>query len=229
MKNFELPYTVLPSEFITLLKANLSVVATPAPIFDIIRPNQALYTNLEKAFKDFDDGRGLEKTMLALGWPHFRDRMASIFLYKKIYGTYPVSTSMELVEDIKNLETRFVQHAVHGVSRLFLLGFYLKLANIEIQHRESNQFLEITVPEEIGPLLDLTQGRSEKVDWLILILMHLLQGLGEKMLTNALVGGKKFQELYELLPPEARSKMLNNLLAYGASINESEIFLYEKI
>jgi hypothetical protein len=49
------------------------------------------------------------------------------------------------------------------------------------------------------------------------------------MLTNSLVSGKKFQDLYELLSPEARSKMLNNLLAYGASINESEIFLYEKI
>lgn len=229
MKNFELPYTVLPAEFISLLKSNLSVVATAAPIFDIIRPNQALYMNLERAFKDFDDGRGLEKTMLALGWPHFRDRMASMFLYKKIYGSYPVTTSMELVEDIKNLEAKFSNHAVHGVSRLFLLGFYLKLANIEIQHRENNQYLEITVPDEIKGLLDISQGRSEKVDWLILILMHLQEGLGEKMLVNGLVSGKKFQDLYELLPAEARSKMLNNLLAYGASINESEIFLYEKI
>lgn len=229
MQMFHLPHVILPSEYIHLLKANLAVVATSATIFDVIRPNPGLYMTLERAFKDFDDGRGLEKTMMALGWPNFRDRMASVFIYKKIYGHYPHSTSMELVEDIKHLEQRFFNHSVHGVSRLFLLGFYLQMANFQTQHRENNQFLEIKIPEEIGPIMKLSQGRSEKVDWLILILTHLLQGLGDKIVVNALMTGKKFQDLYPLMSAESRKLMLNNLLAYGASINEPDIFLYEKI
>ena len=229
MKKLHLPHVRLPSEYITLLKSNLSVVSSPSQIFDTIRPNQALYMTLEKAFKEFDDGRGLEKTMMALGWSNFRERMASLYIYKKIYGLFPATSSMELVDDIRSWEQAYSDHGVHGYSRLFLLGFYMKLANFQIQQRENNQFLEMKIPEEIAPLLKLSQGRSEKVDWLILILMHFLEGLGEKMLMNALISGKKFQELYELLNPEYRKSMLDNLLAYGASINEQDVFLYEKI
>ncbi|WPU64045.1 hypothetical protein [Peredibacter starrii] len=229
MKKLHLPYVNLPSEFITLLKSNLSVTTSPAPIFDVIRPNKALYMVLEKAFQEFDDGRGLEKTMMALGWANFRDRAASLYISKFIYGEFPQNTSMELVEDVMNLEQKYLDHGVHSFSRLFLLGFYLKLANIQVQRREHNQYLEVKVPDEVGAILKLSQGRSEKIDWLILIIMHLLNALGDKMLTNALLSGKKFEELYELMSPDARQQMMNNLLAYGASIKEQDIFLYEKI
>jgi len=229
MQKLHLPHVILPAEFTTLLKSNLSVTTSSAPIFDVIRPNQAIYMSLEKAFKEFDDGRGLEKTMVALGWSNFRDRMASMYVYKTIYGNFPTHTSMELVEDIKDLETRFVNHSVHSYSRVFLLGFYLKMANIQTQRRENNKFLEIKVPEEVGALLRLSQGRSEKIDWLILICMHLLFALGDKMLLNALASGKKFEDLYSLLTPEFKKSMMDNLLAYGVSIREPELFLYEKI
>jgi hypothetical protein len=229
MQKLNLPYVNLPSEFITLLKSNLSVTTSPAPIFDVIRPNRALYLTLEKSFQEFDDGRGLEKTMMALGWSNFRDRMASLYISKFIYGDYPQATSMDLVEDIKLLELKYLDHGVHSFSRLFLLGFYLRLANIQVQRREHNQYLEIKIPDEVGMILRLSQGRSEKIDWLILIIMHLLNAFGDKMLTNSLVSGKKFEELYVLMPPEARKAMADNLLAYGASIREQEVFLYEKI
>jgi hypothetical protein len=229
MKKFHLPFVNLPQEFLQLLKSNLSVTSSPAPVFDIIRPNKALYAILERAFKEFDDGRGVEKVMLALGWQNFRERMASVYVYKTIYGDYPGHTNMELVEEVKTFEARFQDHSVHGYSRLFLLGFYLKLANIEIQRREDNQFMEIKIPEDVQAFLKLSQVRSEKIDWLILILTHLNLGLGEKLLMNALISGKKFTELYEMMSREAQELMNQNLLAYGASIQESDIFLYEKI
>ncbi len=229
MQKLLLPHVILPSEFVTLLKSNLAITTSPAPIFDVLRPNQALYLTLEKAFKEFDDGRGLEKTMIALGWSNFRDRMASVYIYKAIHGYYPKLTSMDLVEDIKQLEGRFINHTVNSFSRVFLLGFYLRMSNIQIQRRENNKFLELKIPEEIGAFLRLSQGRSEKTDWLILITLHLLNGLGDKLLMNALMQGKKFDDLYDLLSSENKKIMLENLLAYGASIQESDVFLYDKI
>jgi hypothetical protein len=229
MQMLNLPHVILPAEFVTLLKTNLSVSTSSLPIFELLRPNQAIYQAMERAFKEFDDGRGLEKTMVALGWSNFRERMASLYVYKSIHGKFPISTSMELVEDIKELENRFSGHGVTSLSRTFLLGFYLKLANIQIQHRENNKFKEIKVPEEIDSLLKLVQGRSEKIDWLILILMHLLHGLGDKMLINSLVSGKKIDDLYQLLTPELRKNMMDNLLAYGASIREQDLFIYDKV
>lgn len=229
MQKIYLPHVILPSEFLSLLKTNISVSTSPATVIDVVKPNQALYCVLEKAFKEFDDGRGFEKTMVALGWANFRDRMASIYVYKSIYGNYPNKTSMDLVEDIKQLEVRFTNHSVTSISRLFMLGFYLKLANLETQRKENNKYIEIKIPDELVNYLRVSQGRTEKIDWLLLTTWHLLNGLGDKLMMNALVSGKKFSELYNLLAPELRKNMMDNLLAYGASIGEPEVFLYEKI
>lgn len=229
MQKIALPYIILPTEFITLLKSNISVTTSPAPVFDVLRPNQALYLSMEEAFKEFDDGRGLEKTMLALGWTNFRERLASMYVYKALHGHFPVQTDMELVEDIRQLEMRFANHTIQGVSRVFLLGFYLRLANIQIQKRTSNQFMETKIPDEVNSYLRLSQGRSEKIDWLILILMHLSNTLGEKLVLNAIAAGKKLHELYPLMSTDARKLMSDNLLAYAASIQEADMFLYEKV
>lgn len=229
MIKLHFPYVNMPQEFVTLLKSNISVTSSPAPVFDVIRPNKALFAILERAFKEFDDGRGVEKVLMALGWANFRDRMASIYVYKTMYGDYPTKTNMDLVEEIKLLETRFSDHSVNSFSRLFLLGFYLKLANLKIQQREDNQFLEIKLPQELGMMLKLSQGRSERIDWLLLILLHLYTSLGEKMLLNNLIAGKKFEELYALMPKDSQEVMGQNLMAYAASIQEPEVFLYDKV
>lgn len=229
MIKLHFPFVIMPQEFVTLLKANLPVTTPPGPVFDVIRPNRALFSILETAFKEFDDGRGVEKVMTALGWSNFRERMASIYIYKSMHGDYPSKTDMELVEEIKEMEARFSDHSVTSFARLFMLGFYLKLANISIQKREDNKFLEIKIPSEIASLLKLSQGRSERIDWLILIILHLSASLGEKMLMNSLISGKKFEELYMLMPKDAQELMSQNLLAYGASIQEADVFLYEKV
>jgi hypothetical protein len=127
------------------------------------------------------------------------------------------------------METRYVNHSITGVSRVFLLGFYLRLANIQIQRRENNKFIEIKVPEEIGAYLRMSQGRTEKLDWLILILMHLSNALGDKIVLNAIAVGKKLEELYPLMSADSRKHMSDNLLAYGSSIGEADMFLYEKV
>lgn len=229
MSKLHLPHVILPLEFVSLLKESLPTVTSPDQIFSSIRPNEALYTVLGRAFKEFDDGRGLEKTMIALGWPSFRERMASIFVSKSIHGIYPNKTSLDDVEDIIQLENRFSDQSVHGYSRVFLLGFYLRLANIQIQRRENNRFKEILIPKEVELILNLSQGRTEKIDWLILITLHLIDSLGAQMLTNYLLSGKKFNDLYGLMQADQRKNMMDNLLAYGLSISEPDNFLYEKV
>ena len=229
MSKLQFPFVNLPLEFVTLLKSNLALSNDPAPIVDLVSPNLALLSVLETAFSEFNSERGIEKVFKTLGWSNFRDRMASIYIYKLKYGDFPFKTDMELVEDIKLLENRFSDHSVHSYSRLFLLGFYLKFANLDIQQREDNHFLELTIPSEIESLLRLSQGRSERIDWLILILYHICNSLGEKMVMNSLISGKKFEDIYALMPKDAQEVMAQNLLAYGASIQEPDLFLYEKV
>ena len=61
------------------------------------------------------------------------------------------------------------------------------------------------------------------------MLFHLFAYFGEKTLMNHLVAGKSFEELYSQMPKEDQQVMGQNLLAYGASIQESDLFLYEKV
>ena len=230
MKPVQLPYVILPLEFITLLKRNLSVVSSADQIFDILRLNKALYHVLENSFKDLDDGRGLPKTMMALGWHNFRNRVASLYIYKAIYGQYPAKTDLHLVSDLIEFETKFRDQSVQSHSRTFMLAFYLKLAQIHIQQIENNKFLEMNFPtDQILGMLKVSQGRSDKADFLILLTMHLLTNLGEKTLAHSLIAGKNFNQVYELMTPESRKLLHDSLLSYCASIGESENFLYEKV
>jgi hypothetical protein len=229
MKKLIFPYIRLPQEFCNLLKANLSVTSSPAFLVESFRSNPALLLALDRSFEEFDSGRGLEKVITTLGWSNFRERVASIYLYKSLYGDYPLKSDMELVEDIIKLENRYADYSVHSYSRIFLLAFYLKLANIELQRWEDSDVGELKIPEVIHNLLKLSQGRSEKIDWLIVTLMHFINSLGDKLLLNALLEGKILEELYELMPEDDKLIMTENMLAYGASIQENDLFLYQKI
>jgi hypothetical protein len=230
MKKLNFPSVGLPQEFVQLLKSNITASTNSDVIFSALKNNRGLYQVLDVAFKEFNDGRGLEKTMVALGWANFRDRFASLYISKAIHGKFPLKTDMGLVEDIHRFEATYSEMSVSGQSRAFLLGFYLKLAQIHTQELEKNKFLEFRVPDElIIPLLKIVPTRAEKIDWLILTLQHLVEALGEKHVANAIVANKSFNEIYESMNLESRKWMHENLLSYGMSIQEREFFLYEKI
>jgi hypothetical protein len=229
MKNLQFPHVILPQEFVQLLKSNLTA-SNSAAVFDVLKSNRGLYEVLDVAFSEFNDGRGLEKTMVALGWANFRDRFASLYIYKAIHGKFPLKSDMGLVEEILKFESIYGEFSVSGQSRAFLLGFYLKLAHIKIQEVEKNKFLEFQLPDEvIVPLLKLSQGRAEKIDWLILLLFHLSEALGDKSLAGALVSDKSFDGIYGLMSEDSRKRMHDNLMSYGMSIYEPETFLYQKV
>lgn len=229
MKTYTFPVVSMPQEFLNLLKNNLAVVSQPHMVIEALRPNRAMYLMLEQGLVEFDDGRGLEKIINVLGWSNFRDRAASIFISKRLYGNYPRKTNIELVEEIKNVEIKFSDHGVNSYSRCFLLGFYIKLANIELHEKEGHLNTQISISEEVSEILKISQGRSDRIDWLILITMHLINAFGPKSLTQHLIAGRKLSELYPLMSLEAREIMHENLLAYGASIQESDLFIYDRI
>lgn len=229
MQKFSLPYVILPSEFLILLKSNFTASSSQNQILDIIHTNPPFEKYLENVFEEFGSGKSLSKSLSTLGWHNFRDRLASVYLHKLIKGTFPTSTQIKNIEQIKEFESRYSDHEIHGNSRAFLLGIYLKFANIENRKNPKHSSGELKIPEEIGAFLRLSQVKSEKIDWLILILIHLLFSLGDKVLLNALMSGKKIEELFPLMNLESKKMMFENLLVYSASINDPEFFLYNKI
>lgn len=229
MKKLIFPHVILPKELTQLLKSPINSNSS-GPIFEILKENRGLLEVLDIAFKEFNEGRGLEKTMVALGWANFRDRFASLYIYKAIHGKFPLKTDMGLVKDIQLLENKFSEMSVSGNSRAFLLGFYLKLAQIKTQELEKNKFLEYQLPVDLlYSILKITSTRAEKIDWIILMVYHFSVALGDKTLANSIVNEKSFDEIYDRMDETDKRLMHDNFLSYGMSINESEIFLYEKI
>lgn len=220
MAIFQLPYVHLPKELVDLLKANLSSANLSEKISSSIHGNRALSFLVESTFPEFYDSKKLDKMIVALGWNGFRDRLSSLYVVKARTGRFPERADASTVEEISEFEKRFIQYGVGGFSRSYLLGLYLALVNPSVR---------IDIPEEIDLYLRLSQNRSEKIDFLILILCHLYHGLGEEFLLTALANGKKIDELYELLDIDFRNKMSDNLLAYSASIDEADMFLYGKV
>jgi hypothetical protein len=229
MRKFIFPYVHLPSEFVMLLKSSLTLSNSGAPVLDVLRPNKALYSVLKTSFMEFDERKNLEKILLALGWPNFRDRMASLYIHKIIYGAYPSRTNIELVEEISAIENRFRDFSVNSYSRLFLLGFYIKLANFQMQSSIEFDSAPLLIPDELEKILQYSRGRSERIDWLIILIIHLLNDLGIDSLCEKLKAGMKFDELYQIMSQDSKELMANNLLAYGASIQEPDFFLYDKV
>lgn len=214
----QLPHVKLPKEFTELLKMAVSTPQTEREIFDGLMAKKHLSRVIETAFLEFDDGKKLNPVMYGLKWANFRERLASVYVHKNVYGDYPLRTNTELVEGVVHLENRFKQHGIHNESRIFLLGFYLKLAKTGL-----------TIPESVDSLLKLSTVRTSRIDWLILILSYLVDALGEKPLAAHIGSGKAFSEIYRLLSDEQRFSMIENLLRYGASIQEDDVFLFEKI
>ncbi len=229
MDKLQLPHVILPAELVTLLKFNIPTSLAPETILQTLRTNPALFLLLEQTMAEFHGGRSLEKALTALGWPGFRDRLASLYIYKAVHGVYPAVTYPELVEEIHSLELRFGAFGTSGNSRVFLLGMYLKLSNLKLLNEAAGKFFELQIPLGVDAILRQTQGRSEKLDWLLLIVTHLQESLGEPTLSRMLLAGEKIDGIYPLLSPGDRQRMFKNLLTYGASIREPDMFLDDRI
>jgi hypothetical protein len=188
-----------------------------------------LYHILSNALKELDDGRGTEKLIVGLGWVNLRDRMACLYLSKNLFEYYPDHFQVDLLEEIKLFETKYSDFSVDGFSRLFLLGFFMKMHNQKVMALDGGENRVMKFSDSLIPILKLSKVKSEKLDWLLIILQHFLNSLGVEKLKDLISENKNFIQIYEMLSLEERKGMHSNLLAYSSSIFDSEFFLYEKV
>lgn len=226
-----LPAIVLPAELVGLLKdPGAASTGLESPFNKTLRKAPAMALILERAFSEFNEHKvGLEKIFVTLGWAHFRDRMTSVYLFKGIYGSFPDKTDMDLVDGIKKFELRFQDSGITGQSRLFLLGVYLRFYQIYLSQREEGGGAEVDVPASVSQILSMPKVRSDRPDWIILLAWHFDSYLQTDAFIDALKAGATYQTLFAQLTRTQQQQMISNLLSYGASIQESDPFLFERI
>jgi len=202
-----------------------------AIIMDTIYADPALSILITRTFSEFLKYETIESMLNALGWDGFRNRVASLYLYKLEFGVFPGETKPDLVKGIVDFEIELKEFTVYGDSRLFLLGYYLR--SCELSFKNQKQFIAgsmLNISDNVIAAIKMNNHKSEKIDWLILILSYFTNYLGEEKLLDCLTKSNgNFYKILPLISEQNRHDLIENLLIYGGAINEDEMFLFEKV
>jgi hypothetical protein len=222
------PFTFLPDDFTHLLRINMQSTSkgfTGLKDYFLQRPDMSFL--LKHCFQDIDESGNVDRIMKAVGWFGMRDRLANIYLYRLEHGSFPRSAPENYCEDILKFEDQFKRFTVDGYSRAFLLAFYLKFMLAD--SKSTQHFLNYLQAPALLSFLSAGKSRAIKIDWLCVILFHFHQFLGEELCLLQLKKGSTFQALWKELKENQQIELTQNLLAYGAAINEPDLFVSDLI
>jgi hypothetical protein len=224
------PFVNLPDHYTQLLRVNMqSSGKNFSELQYYIAEHKGLYLMFRKIFEDIDSSGNVNKVLKSLGWHGVRDRFACLYIEKLINGQFPKNVQTGNCFGLLGLEDRLKPFCIGGYSRAFLLGFYFKMASIELSIAGDSSGSELIKIDEVFEVLALSTSRTIKIDWVVILIQHLILFLGKDEVVELVRAGGKYQDIYELLTQDQKQIYINNLLAYGASINEKDIFISDHI
>jgi hypothetical protein len=222
------PTHVLPEYYTQLLRVNMqSTGSVFSNLSMYIHENRSLYAIVEKVTKS-PNGKSEEisEKIKNHGWFGIRNKVCSAYLYYLKNGNYPNAPAIEMIDSILRIEERLRPFAVRGFSRSFLLGFYLESVALSI---DGGELLASFLDKKFLALLDISNSRTHKIDWVMILLYHFKDFLGYDKLLDLLNNGSEYEQIYTQLSQDQQALLMKNLLAYGCSISESESFFTERV
>jgi len=217
------PIVELPEYYSGLLKLNIPSIDRATLIVPAyVEKHQHLGFLIRKHFQDINKQGHISPILKSLGWQTFRGRLCSLFIYRQANGSYPEVLTSDFSRGVGIFEKKIASSCVSGFSRGYLFGFYLKMARIHTNSSEEFNFL--TLSQEHLDLLSYMKVKVVQIDWLLMLLIHFSYFFGIDTLKEELRKDTKFKTLYEELSQNEKELLVENMLAYGASINDSDTF-----
>ncbi len=200
---------------------------TYTEIYDLLEEDRFMFTFVKTIFEDDLDKGGILGLLTSMGWKGFRDRLTEAYLYYARFGRYPHFIELDEVYDVLDFENRFNFLLTENNSRVFLLGFYLKLGQIELEKASSEMNDILSIPVEVDEILIEGKSHLPKPDWLILLIWGLFESLGK----NAVVEHLKKDDIAitNILSQEHYKSLTESFLTYGHAINDDELFVMKKV
>ena len=227
-----LPMCSIPDEMSWALKMRFhNNRKSYAVIADEIYGSPFLKVLVPRLYQEYIKNNNLESMLNALGWNGFRDRLVAIYLYKIEHGQFPTRIELEAVKEIKLFEDQFQDYVPDGDSRMFMLGFYLKMCDFKLS-RDFQYMSEslLKTSDTILKILKKGTQKSLKLDWIYITLKVLEEMFPPDRLEHIISENNgNFYKVYQDLSEEDQKILIENLMAYGASINENEIFIYDRV
>jgi hypothetical protein len=224
-------YIHLPREFCFLLQSNMQ---TSGSGFQYLKKTfwsrPSFQGVLRLACHDMGSSISFERVINSLGWLGLRDRLAACYLHHQQYGRFPKAPTLHDVEEILNFEKKCSSSTVDGLSRPFLLAFYLKMGLLYFQrHYPHEKFVNNWDTPEVFEILKLSKTRVEKIDWLFVSLLHLSKSIDSKRMRETLGQANGHASLVALLSQEKRYEYTRALAEYGASIGDKDVFVNHEV
>lgn len=222
-----LPYISLPESFTRLLVSNIQNSTQNNTNLEMyLNENSELNVLIKKIFRDIDPDGFLGKILSISGWMGIRNRLAAVYLEYAMTGHFPDTANLTLVTDIVNIENKLRHFTPTGFSRSFLLGFYAKMSLIHINKMNGvNVNTPLVIKDEHLEFMKWSKAKSIRIDWLMLELVLFDDILTTERMKTLLQGASRYETLYAFLSPIEQKQLIENLMTYGSSINDSEIFL----
>lgn len=225
------PFISLPEHFTKLLVANIqNSTANNTNLELYINENKELNALVKRIFRDIDPDGFLGKILSISGWNGIRNRLAAVYLEYAMTGVFPDTANLNLVTDIINIENKLRHFTTPGFSRAFLLGFYAKMTLIHVKKISD----DVEDEEAVSPLIITddhiefmkhSKAKSTRIDWLMLELIQYDHFLGTERVNTMLSAGSRYEAMFAQLSADEQQQMIENYMTYGASINDTDIFL----
>lgn len=214
-----LPFVQMPDYYIRLLTSNIqNNTQTNTNLEIYIADHVHLNHLIKRIFKDIDADGFIGKILSVNGFVGIRNRLAAAYIEHRGVGNFPEVVNQGLIQDALLLEHNWRHFTPQGYSRAFMLGFYLKLASME------NKTSSLIFQDRHLEYMKISKGKSIRIDWLMLLILHFDYFLGFDRYMSALQSQMSFDALISLLSEDEKTLMLSNLLAYASSIQDLDFF-----
>lgn len=229
MINF--PFITLPDYYTKLLVSSIqNSTQTNNNLELYINENKELNVLIKKIFLDIDPDGFLGKIIQIAGFTGIRNRLAAVYIEYAMTGKFPDQANLSLVTELVNIENKLRHFTQPGFSRSFLLALYAKMTHIYVKKPGAEPNLNpLIIKEEHIEYMKFSKAKSTRIDWLMLELILFDHFLGTKRLQDLLKAETRYDALFSLLSADEQRAMINNIMIYGASIGDVDIFTSDVI
>ncbi len=218
----KLSYINMPHDYLLLLKANMrDGRAYLKKLRPWLKEGRDINLLVHRYFSAVFDNGDLDYVLDNIGWEGVRNHLAAAYLYHANHGYFPRDDVLNYVEDILSFENSLKRYQVQGFSRVFLLGFYLKLDSIKKAREDWLSMVDI----DYGKFFYMSKMRVDKMDWLILMLSHFAFYRGDEAIVDFIKDKTRYDSIYQSLDTEHKKRFISNSLTYAASICEPNFFI----
>jgi len=219
----DFPFIDMPDEYTKLLRVDMTSTSkyhTGLQSYIFKSPSlKGILNRILNRGEDID----INSHIKTLGWHGIRDRVMAYYVNFAKTKRHDSQVRVDIIDEIIELERSLRFSTVSGFSRIPLFGFYLQLCCIE-DGLSSIKDHPLYPNLEILEILSKNTQRVINIDYLIILLHHLVEFNGAEELSSMIDGNFSFESLYLKMSEDEKERLCANYLSYCASIGEKDLF-----